>query len=111
MAPETDFGELEAPTLLRELLMLERVESAGIPPKVRLQAPQRAGFHDDAYSALSRAYFAAMGLVDQVSIGNSSQDKLNERRVRERNRQNKQMLEARLSNRKRLMLRRGGGRR
>lgn len=46
-------------SVFRELIKLHRIQSSGDPPKIKLSAPNVKGFHDDQYSSLSRAIWAA----------------------------------------------------
>jgi hypothetical protein len=56
-------------SLLREFVRLQRRQSGGDPPKIRLMAPNVKGFHDDQYSALSRALWAAKLGVEEGMPG------------------------------------------
>jgi hypothetical protein len=48
-----------------ELTHLQRVQTSGDPPKVKLCAPASSEHHDDSYSAVSRALWAAKEGIEQ----------------------------------------------
>jgi hypothetical protein len=50
-------------SLIRELSRLQRVETSGMIKKIKIQAPNLKGSHDDQYSALSRALMCAQQSV------------------------------------------------
>jgi len=45
--------------LLKEFCRLQRMQTGGDPPKIKIRAPNIRGFHDDQYSSVSRALWAA----------------------------------------------------
>jgi len=59
-------------SLIWELAHLERIETAGAAPRIRLQATNIQGRHDDQYSSLSRALWAAKVGVEDNTPGMSS---------------------------------------
>jgi hypothetical protein len=59
-----DFWE-DKQGLLRELLRLQRVEAGSMTKRLKLEAPQIKGAHDDQYSSLSRALFVAQKAIGE----------------------------------------------
>lgn len=57
-------------SVFREFVRLQRLQTSGNPPKIKLQAPNVRGFHDDRYSALSRALWAAQEEIEQGRVTN-----------------------------------------
>lgn len=56
-APEEDWNNEQS--LLWELNHLQRLQTSGDPPKIKIQASNIKGRHDDQYSALSRALWSS----------------------------------------------------
>jgi hypothetical protein len=46
-------------SLVRELIRLQRLETSGMVKRIKLEAPNLKGAHDDQYSSLSRALYCA----------------------------------------------------
>jgi hypothetical protein len=56
-------------SLFRELSRVQRITKGGDPPRIKIQAPNFKGFHDDQYSSLSRALWAAkMGAEERPNV-------------------------------------------
>lgn len=53
-------------SLVRELARLQRVETSGMMTKIKIEAPNLAGAHDDRYSALSRALWIAQQSIAEM---------------------------------------------
>lgn len=54
--------------LFNELIALRRKVSGGNPPKIKLEAPNALGYHDDQYDSLSRALWAAYLYQEKAPI-------------------------------------------
>jgi hypothetical protein len=60
---------LEPQSLVRELARLQRVDTSGSVQKIKIEAPNLRGAHDDQYSALSRALFCAQqAIIDMPPV-------------------------------------------
>jgi len=54
---QTDWDDSDS--VVREFVRLQRQQTSGDPPKIKIQAPNIQGFHDDQYSSISRAVWSA----------------------------------------------------
>jgi len=52
----TDWDDPDS--IVREFVRLQRQQTSGDPPKIKIQAPNIQGFHDDQYSSISRAVWS-----------------------------------------------------
>lgn len=71
----------EKQSLLRELVRLQRVESSRSVKRIKLEAPNIKGAHDDQYSSLSRALFCGQEEISERPPAVTGMSKAHGKRV------------------------------
>lgn len=67
-------------SILREFVRLQRRQSSGDPPKIKIEAMTSRGMHDDQYSSVSRALWAAkIGAEDNTLPSHGTRSPAHER--------------------------------
>jgi len=75
---ETDWDDPDS--VVKEFVRLQRIQTSGDPPKIKIQAPNIKGFHDDQYSSISRALWAAkLGVADHPPVDQRSSRQADQR--------------------------------
>jgi len=71
-------------SILKEFTRLQRNQTGGHPPSIRIEAPNVRGYHDDQYSSISRGIWMARMNVENMAVpaGKTSKNPAFEKRMK-----------------------------